>query len=194
MRNSPFLVGIDVGSGAIRIVVLDAHQETPRIVYVGQIATESVYRGYIKDIGKTSALLKRLVARAEKNINAKIRDVHVAFGAISLSSHIASGTIVIGRADGEVNESDVDRAISKAEDVLLNDTKNRKIIHTFPLEYKLDGKQVFGNPIGLSGVKLEARVMLVSAYEHHIDTLARTLDKAGLRDRKSTRLNSSHYS
>ena len=99
------------------------------------------------------------------------------FSFLSLTA-IVSGSVMISRADSEVTDLDLDKAIAAAEE--RAELVNKRVIETVPLFYKLDGKEVYGNPIGMKGSKLEVKVLFVSCFEQHLNDLVQTAEDAGV--------------
>ncbi|MEI6553789.1 MAG: cell division FtsA domain-containing protein, partial [bacterium] len=94
---------------------------------------------------------------------------------------VSIGSVVTTKADSEITDLDVKRAIEESEKELPSTyILNRKIIHSIPLEYKVDGRKVLGRPQGLKGVKLEARVLYITCLAHHFTDLLEAFDEANV--------------
>jgi cell division protein FtsA len=177
--------GIDIGTHEVKVVVTESGHETdrllPRVIGQGIAESKGLRHGYIVSVREAAKSVRHAVALAEKASGAKIKKATIAIGGISLQSVISSGSVVISRGDSEVGDMDIDKAALAAERALTaSQLANRRIIHTIPLSYKIDGKAVFGRPQGMKGNKLEARVLFITCSAQHLDDLIETITEAGI--------------
>jgi len=176
-RNS--IAGIDIGSFATKVVVADLSPKEPaKIIGGGTAESKGVRQGFVTNTEEVVRSLKKALVEAEKNSETKIRKVVLAVDGISLNSEVTGGTAIISRADKEVSDLDVARAISESEDVVSQ--VNKKIIHVIPLSYKLDNQEVLGRPEGMRGIKLEVKTLFVTCQQQHIDDLVEAVQKTGV--------------
>lgn len=178
-------VGIDIGTYQVKVVVAESAQvgerELPKVIGVGFAESRGLRHGYI--LNQTDAIrsARQAVAQAEKAAGCAIKSAVASIGGIGLSSLTSSGTVVISRADSEITELDVKKAIEVSRDGIPDSLSlNRKILHTVLLGCKVDGKPVLGKPEGLKGSKLEVRTLFVTCFEHHVNDLLETLAEAGI--------------
>ena len=164
-------VGIDIGTHTTRVVVLGYNKENsdPRIVATGQSQTEGMRLGYINNIDRAVVSLKKAIKQAEDTLGTKIHSAYVSIGGISLGSVVANGSVIISRADQEITALDISKALADSEENL--DIINKKIIHTIPVSYKLDGKDIYGRPEGMRGVKLEVKTLFITCLKQNIEDL-----------------------
>ena len=178
-------VGIDIGTSQVKVVIAESNEvgerELPRVIGVGYSESRGLRHGYI--LNQTDALrsVKQAVTQAEKAAGFPIKRAVASIGGIGLASITTTGTVVITRADSEITDLDVQKAgdVSR-EEIPTSFSLNRKIVHTVPLSYKVDGKLVQGRPEGLKGSKLEVKTLFVTCFEHHINDLLETLSEAGI--------------
>ncbi len=178
-------VGIDIGTYQIKISVVEAKNEDGNISYkiigTGFAESKGLRHGYIINSGDTTNSLRIAIAQAEKTSGIKIRKVFLSIGGIGVGSVVSHGSIIIPRADSEITEIDVKNVLSVAEnEIPANVSINKKIIHTIPISYKIDGKIVLGRPIGMKGIKFEAKVLFVTCLEHHLDDLINIVEDLGI--------------
>lgn len=174
------VVGIDIGSSTTRVVVTEYRQRgaPPRILGTGTSESRGLRQGYITQLDDTVKSIKKAVAEAEKNSRVKITQAFLSIGGVTLGSEIAHGSAVISRADKEVTELDVNKAINESEENLQ--IINKKIIHVIPVLFKLDGKEVLGDPQGMQGIKLEVKTLFVTSLEQHLDNLITAVRRIGV--------------
>ncbi len=172
--------GIDVGTHATRVIVVEhIRGETPRIIGTGVSETRGLRHGYI--VNKMDAIRSIGVAitHAEKMVGFKIKSTFLSVSGISLESVVSHGTTIISRASGEVGEHDIRKAETDAENS-LNNLVNKRIIYKVPLRYKLEGKEVLGDPMGMIGTKLEVKVLFVTYLEQHLSDLIKAIEELGV--------------
>jgi len=89
---------------------------------------------------------------------------------------------VISRADNEITEIDIEKAANDSQENLPKEfIQNRQIIHSIPIEYKVDSKNILGNsPIGMKGVKLEVKMLYITSLSHHLQELIQTIENSGI--------------
>ena len=174
-------VGIDIGSHNTRVAVIETVKGKTGFVVAGTGISKSigVRHGYVINQEEASRGIREAVQAAEKSSGVKIRKALISIGGVSLESIIATGSHIISRIDGEVTQADVDRVIQACEENAH--LSNKKVIHGFPLSFKLDGKEVLGRPEGMRGMKLlEAKVLFISSLDQHLDNLIRAVEGAGI--------------
>lgn len=178
-------VGVDVGTFQVKVIIAEqdskSEKDTPRILGTGTAETKGMRHGYVTNINDVAKSIRLAVSLAEKSANVKVRKVLVSVGGVGLGAIISFGSVAVTKADNEVTDLDVRRAIEDSEKELPNNyIQNRKIIHTIPLEYKIDGKKVLGRPQGLKGARLEARVLYITCQAHHLSDLMLAFEEIDL--------------
>jgi cell division protein FtsA len=178
-------VGIDIGTYQVKVVVAEAPADNgrhlPRILGVGFAESKGLRHGYILNPNETFQSIKNAIHQAEKSSGIKIKRAYLSLGGIGLNSFVAHGGTTVTRADSEITDLDVEKAIATSEnDIPKSAMMNRKIIHTIPIEYKIDGKSVLGRPHGLKGMRLEVRTLFITSLEHHVNDLISTLEENGI--------------
>jgi cell division protein FtsA len=178
-------VGLDIGTYQIKVVVAEQNDDNnslPKIVGVGHAESKGLRHGYI--INQTDAIrsIRKAIRQAEKVSDSKIERAYVSIGGIGLSSHISEGSVMISRADNEITELDLEKASKESqENIPKNIIQNRQIIHSIPIEYKIDGKAILGkNPVGLKAVKLEVKTLYITSLVHHLQEIIQTVENAGI--------------
>ncbi|MDO8510253.1 MAG: cell division protein FtsA [bacterium] len=180
------VAGIDIGTHQVKVVIAELFKGQdalpPHVIGTGTAESRGMRRGYIiapdEDLGRS---IRAAVNQAEKSAGVKIRRAFVAVGGVGLSSVTTTGSIAISRADSEITDLDVAKAIQAAEGELPSSyLQNRTILHTIPVLFKIDGKPVLGRPHGLKGMKLEVKTLFVTMLEHHLSGLMDAVDRAGI--------------
>lgn len=180
-----FSVGIDIGSYNIKVIVAeqDSKNENQSVKVLGSSIVESkgIRHGFVVNADEAIKSLRTAVQQAEKSAGVSIRRAYASVGGMGLSAIISYGGVSVTKADSEITELDMRRAIEESEKELPNSyIQNRKIIHTVPLEYKVDGKRVLGKPYGLKGARLEVKVLYITCLSHHLSDLLTVFDEADI--------------
>jgi len=153
-------------------------EKNPRIVGIGESETKGVRHGYVINIQDAVFSLKNAISNAEKSCGIKIKRAFISIGGITLNGDISSGIGIVSKADGEVTNLDVNKALQDCEDNL--NLNNKKIIKVFPISFKLDGKEILGHPEGMRGTKLEAKALFVTSSNSHFEDLLEVITLAGI--------------
>jgi len=125
--------------------------------------------------------VKQALSQASKAAGFEIKKAIVSIGGIGLSSVTSSGTVVITRADSEITELDVKKAMETSQqEIPVSLSQNRTILHTIPLSFKVDGRVILGKPEGLKGSKLEVKTLFITCFENHVNDLLETLGEASI--------------
>jgi cell division protein FtsA len=172
--------GIDVGTNTVRVVILayEKNLDTPTIIGRGFAITEGMRMGYIVNTNSVIESIRSAINQAEKTSGIKIKKANLSIGGIGLSSMLGTGSAIISRADNEITILDIQNSLAEAEDGL--NITNKKIIHTIPLQYKLDGKEIHGRPEGMRGVKIETKALYVTITKQHIEDLVTAVAECGV--------------
>jgi cell division protein FtsA len=175
------VTSLDVGSSAIKLVVAETTRAdaSPRILLTLERHTRGLRHGYIVVFDDVVHAIRELAAEAQKKLGTKIKRVQLGLGGVTLASSLAEGSTAIARADQEVSDLDIRRAI-EASEASLKDASNRQVIHSIPVLFKLDGKKVLGRAVGMRGNQLEVRTLFVTALTQHLDDLVQAVKAAGL--------------
>jgi cell division protein FtsA len=173
-------VGIDIGTAMTRVVVAESFKDEkiPKIIGTGSCVTKGIRHGYVFKFDDVVDSIKTAIAQAETVSNTKIKRAFVSIGGITLSSEVSTGSAIISKADNEVTVLDISKAQKESEANLT--LGNKKIIHSFPISYKLDEKEVLGRPEGLHGIKLEVKTLFVTSLNQHIEDIVLALTEAGV--------------
>ncbi len=153
-------------------------EKNPNIIGVGESPTFGLRHGYVVNTTLVADSIKSAVLLAEKSAGVKIRRAFIALSGTTLRGEISSGGTIVSKADGEVTLLDVNKALTDCEDNLS--LGNKKVIHVYPIGYRLDGKEVLGRIEGMRGTKLEAKALFVTYSIVHLEDLLESVAEAGV--------------
>ncbi len=155
-----------------------AGEKNPKIIGVGESPSAGLRHGYIIDSTSVTKSLHNAVAQAEKTSGIKIKRAFLSVSGVSLKSENNTGEAIISKANGEVTNLDINRALQDAEDNL--NLNNKKVIQVYPVSFKLDGKEVMGRIDGIRGTKLEIKALFLTYSVQHLEDLINVLARAGI--------------
>ena len=177
-------VGIDIGSNQIKVVVAEevrkGGRHIPKIVGTGFAESRGLRHGYIINGGDVRKSLESALTQAESAIADRIKSAYVSVGGVGLEEFRSRGEATISRADFEVTDLDLEKAVQEAERAIEKKLLNRKILHAIPLRHTLDGEEVLGRPQGLKGSRLSVEMLFITTLEQHLADLIAVIEDAGV--------------
>jgi cell division protein FtsA len=166
------ITGIDIGSKNIRIIQAVPVPDTlhmPRILGVAKSNSEGVHHGYVINPDEVARSIKKSITQLEKTTNTTITEAYVTIGSISLRTCTVQEYIQIGTHEKphKISVTDTEKLISLCEQTFYNQIKNQKILHCFPVNWKLDGEKILGTAVGMQGTTLSVDCIIVYCLEQH---------------------------
>jgi len=172
--------GLDIGTTKISCIVADVDQNGElRIVGIGNAPSEGLRRGAVVDLEKTVASIARAVEEAERMAGFEIKGVHAGIAGDHIRSLNSRGVVAISRKDNEIAAADVERVIEAAKAIAI--PTDREIIHVIPQEFIVDDQDGIKDPVGMSGVRLEAEVHIITGAVTSARNICRAIQRAGLK-------------
>lgn len=172
------IAGIDIGSHTTRVAIANRRGAGIRIIGTGIRESRGIRSGYITNLEAATKNVKEALARAEKASGVHVKRALVSLGGISIESTTSSGSVMVSRIDGKVTDADIERAMEVAETSL--NLNNKKIIHRFPLKFRIDNKEVLGRAQGVQGARLEVKMLFITSFNQHLDDLITAVEGAGV--------------
>lgn len=171
---------LDIGSANVRCVIAQivCDEDKPRIIGVGMAPSIGMRKGVIVDLEEISSSIKLSMEMATRMAGYQPDSVFVSVGGAHLVSSDTQGLIAIGRADGEVEQEDIERVIQAAQAVNLNN--NYELLHIIPRKFILDDQEGIEDPLGMSGIRLEMKGTLISGFSPHLKNIAKALQNLGV--------------
>ncbi len=180
MAKDSIIVGIDIGSTAIRAVVavFSASSSRAQIVGLGEAPSGGIRKGTIIDLEETIKSVRIAKEQAERASSVKIESAYVSIGGGQISSRPSKGVVAVSRADGEITEHDVTRAIQAASAISL--PQNREIIHVIPRGFSVDAESGIFDPTGMQGIRLEIDALIVDANTQLLRNVEKCMNEVGV--------------
>lgn len=178
--------GIDIGTYQVKVVVVEeifdrrSRARQLRILGTGLSESKGLRHGYIVNKDEVTASIIKAKREAESVSRVPLRSGFLAVGGISLDEARASGSAIISRADQEITTLDIETAGKAAREAAAPGFLNRHVLHSIPLEYRIDGSKVLGDPLGMKGVRLEVDYLFVTCLAQHGDALSQAVEDADI--------------
>jgi cell division protein FtsA len=175
-KREELIVGLDLGTTKICAVVGEVTADGIDVVGVGTYPSVGLRRGVVVHIDQTVNSIKRAVRDAELMAGCEISSVYAGIAGAHVQSMNSHGVIAI--KSREVTLSDVDRVLDAAKAIAM--PFDRQILHVLPQQYIVDDQEGIQDPLGMSGVRLEAKVHVVSGSISAVQNIIRCCERAGL--------------
>lgn len=180
MSKKDFVVGLDIGTTKICCIVGEVAEGGADpiidIVGIGTAPSSGLRKGVVVNIDATVESISKAVEEAELMAGIEISTVYTGIAGGHIKSFNSTGIVAI--KDKEVTEQDVQRVIDGAKAVAI--PLDREVIHIIPQEYMINGQDGIRDPIGMSGVRLEAKVHIVTGAVSSAQNIIKCANKAGL--------------
>ena len=171
------VVGLDVGTSKIVAIVGESQPDgSVEVIGIGSHPSTGLKRGVVVDMTSTEQGIQRAVEEAELMAGCEIHSVFAGISGSHIRSLNSDGTVAI--KDKDVTEGDVDRVLDAARAVPV--AADQKILHVLPQEFVIDNQDGIRQPIGMSGVRLEAHVHVVTAALSATQNISKCVARCGL--------------
>ena len=171
------IVGLDIGTSKVVAIVGEINEDGDiEVVGIGSHPSRGLKKGVVVNIESTVHSIQRAVEEAELMAGCDIHSVYTGIAGSHVRSLNSHG--IVGIRDSEVSQGDVDRVIDAARAVAI--PADQKILHILPQEYVIDGQEGIREPVGMSGVRLEAKVHMVTGAESAAQNIVKCVQRCGL--------------
>ena len=175
-KREELVVGLDIGTTKIAAIVGEVTDEGLDVIGVGTHPSTGLKKGVVVHIDETVRSIQRAVEEAEHMAGVEITSVYAGIAGAHIKSLNSQGVWAV--KDREVKESDIAAVLEQAK--AINIPQDREIIHVLPQEYTIDHQDGIKEPLGMSGVRLEARVHLVTASVTSAQNIIKCCHRCGL--------------
>ncbi|MHB1084952.1 MAG: cell division protein FtsA [Thiobacillus sp.] len=171
------IVGLDIGTSKIVCIVAEINEEGwLEIIGMGTSPSRGLRRGVVVNIEATVNAIQRALEEAELMADCKIRDVYTGIAGSHIKSFNSHGMFAI--KDKEISQMDVDRVVETARAV--NIPTDQQVLHTIPQEFIVDGQEDVRDPLGMSAVRLEVKVHIVTGAVSAAQNIIKCVRRCGL--------------
>jgi len=175
-RKENIIVGLDIGTTKISAIVGEVNDSGVEIIGIGTQPSRGMRKGVVINIDATVESIRKAVEEAELMAGAQITSVYGAIAGSHIRGFNSHGIVAV--KNREVQESDVKRVLDAARAVAI--PMDREVLHVLPQEYIVDEQDGIMEPLGMSGVRLEAKVHIVTAAVTSTQNIIRCCNRTGL--------------
>jgi len=171
------IVGLDIGTSKVVAIVAEISPESRlEVIGIGSSTSRGLKRGVVVNIESTVQSIQRAIEEAELMAGCEINSVYTGIAGSHVRSLNSHGIVAI--RDKEVSASDVERVIDAARAVAI--PADQRVLHVLPQEFIIDSQEGIPEPIGMSGVRLEAKVHLVTGAVSAAQNIVKCVQRCGL--------------
>ncbi len=181
--HTELVAGLDVGSTAVRLAVgqvthiRDAHSEL-QLIGAAEVLSEGIQKGQIASIEDAVSAVSSVLEHAEKIVGLPIEHVWVGVSGTQIIAQESKGIIAVSRANNEITEEDVERAVDAAKNIAT--PLNYEILHVLPRSYSVDNQTGIKDPVGMTGMRLEVDTKIIHSVSSHIKNLSKVVYRTGV--------------
>ncbi len=178
-RENNVIVGLDIGTTKICAIIAEQMEDgTLDIIGIGTSPSKGLRKGVVINIDVTVDSIKRTLEEAELMAGVDVHSVFVGIAGGHIKGINSRGVIAVSGKSREITQKDVDRVIDAAKAVAL--PVDREVIHVLPQEFIVDGQDGIKEPLGMTGVRLEAEVHIVTGAVTSAQNIIKCCNRAGL--------------
>ena len=175
-KKTNVIVGLDLGTTKTCVIVGEITDQGVDIIGIGSYPSEGLRKGVVVNIDSTVEAIKKAVDEAEHMSGCEISSVYAGIAGGHIKGQNSLGIVAVkGR---EVDEEDVQRAIEASKAIAI--PIDREILHTLPQNFIVDDQDGIRDPVGMSGVRLEAKVHIVTGAVTSIQNIVKSVNRVGL--------------
>ena len=176
MADNELIAGLDLGTTKVCAIVGEQVDDGVDIIGIGSVPSRGLKKGVVVNIESTVQAIRAAIDQAETMAGCEIGTVYAGIAGSHVRGLNKQGVAAI--AEREVNESDVQRVLEQSKAIPL--PSDRQVIHVLPQEYIVDEQDGVKEPVGMSGVRLEARVHVVTAATTSVQNIIKCAERCDL--------------
>lgn len=176
-KENDYVVALDIGTSKVVCLIgqlTDSH--AVEIVALGSYPSSGLKKGVVVNIDATTDAIQKSVDQAKNSFEGKLKNVYVGIAGNHIKSLNSHG--IVGIKDKEVTPFDIDRVIEAAQAVAI--PSDQKVLHVLPQEFVIDDQDSIREPLGMSGVRLESHVHLVTCANNAIQNIEKCVKRCGI--------------
>ncbi len=176
------ITGIDVGSFGVKVVIAEVSDSSPypRVIGVGQAKSSGVRNGIIVELDEVIQSIKNATATAQRASGVVVQEAFVSYGGAGLQELHSNSKLHIARTEAEISYQDLDELKHLARQKLRESLVNREVLHSVRVKTFLNDEEVFTDPVGMMGSKLQAEYFFITAIKQHVQDLKTAIEEVGI--------------
>lgn len=174
-----YLVGIDIGTKKVATVIGEITEERKiEVVGIGTAESRGLRKGVVVNLDATTSAIKKAQEEAELMAGVEIDSAYIGISGAHIKSFNSRGVIAVSGKNREISREDIRRVIEQSKAVSI--PPDREIIHVIPQEFVVDEQDGIKDPMGMSGIKLEVNVHIVTSAITSVQNLRTCVERAGI--------------
>jgi len=163
MAKGHIVAGLDIGTNTIKVLVAQKRGKELEFLHYAQRPSFGLRKGAVVNVEETSNNISALILGVERDLGRKINSVFVNLGGSRLYVTPSDGIISVSRANQVISQEDIDRVLQSTK--AINIPSNEDVLEVIPREFIIDDQKGIKQPLGLTGKRLEARVLLLCYFQ-----------------------------
>lgn len=178
-QKGQLIGGLDLGTSWVRMAVAQRTKDGGiQIIGAAEAPSIGVHKGIVTSIEDAVSSVSACLEKVERIVGAPLEHVWVGISGSHITTQESKGVIAVAKANNEISEEDVARAIDAARTVAT--PLNHEILHVIPQSYSVDGQVGIKDPVGMTGVRLEVDTRIIQGITSHIKNLTKAVYRTGL--------------
>ena len=173
MASGNIVTGLDIGTYSIKALVAQRKGKDWEVLSYAEIPSFGLRKGAVVSVEETSKNMQMIMSGVEKDCNRRINSVFVNIGGSHLYVTPSDGIISVSRADQRISREDVERVLQATK--AINIPHNEEVLDVFVREYIIDDQKGIKQPEGLTGIRLEAKVLLLCYFQPYFTNLTQAV-------------------
>lgn len=180
MPKQTVLTAIDIGTEKVCTLIVGTSQDSDNLQVLGisSIPSRGIRKSQIIDLDDAIECITQSLDSAERMAGFGVSSAYVSLSGSQVSSQNSKGVVAVANPDGEIAPSDVDRVIEAARAISL--PSSREIVHVIPREFQVDGQEGIKDPVGMSGIRLEAEAHIITVSSIALRNVTKCLSEVGV--------------
>lgn len=179
MPKNGYIVGFDIGTKKITAIIGEiAEDKKIEIIGIGTAESRGLRKGVVVNLDATVSAIKKAQEEAELMAGVEIDSAFIGLSGAHIKSFNSRGVIAVSGKNREISREDIKRVIDQSKAVSI--PPDREIIHIIPQEFVVDDQDGIKDPLGMSGIKLEVNVHIVTGANTSVQNLRTCLTRAGI--------------
>ena len=177
---SKYIAGLDIGTTKIADIIAEINgSPEPTIIGVGTSPSDGLRKGVVVNLEKTIRSIEAAIEEAERMAGVQIDEVFAGIAGDHIRSINGRGVVAVAGPNNEITPADIRRVIDAAKAIAL--PIDREVLHILPQEFIVDDQHGIKDPVGMSGVRLEVEVHIVTGAITSAQNIYRSISRAGMR-------------
>lgn len=173
MTKGQVVAGLDVGTNTVKCLVAQKKGKEWEVLTYAEVSSFGLRKGAVVNIEETSKNIQLVTAKAEKECNKKINSVFINIGGSHIYVIPSDGIISVSRADQRISKEDIERVLQATK--AINIPHNEEVLDVFPKEFIIDDQKGIKQPLDLTGIRLEAKVLLLCYFQLYFTNLTQSV-------------------